>query len=226
MTNTKSTKRALLVSVMAMVICFTMLLGTTFAWFTDTAKSGNNIIKSGNLEVQFDYWNGTAWTTAETIETIFDKDALWEPGYTDVVYVRVTNVGSLAFNYSFNINFTETEGVNLESQPIKLSDHILYNVTEIAAADIDSKVISTARPDTSAGTKISAGNFSTPDELLAGGVAYFEIVVFMPTTVGNEANHETGEQPSITFYLNVLANQKAYEEDHFDETYDDAAPEL
>lgn len=224
MTNKKSTKRALLVSAMAMVICFTMLLGTTFAWFTDTAKSGNNVIKSGNLEVQFDYWDGTTWTTAETIDTIFNKDALWEPGYTDVVYVKVSNVGSLAFNYSFNINFTETAGVNLAGDDFNLSEYILYNVKEVDQATAEAN--STTRPTPVTGTKISAGNFSTPDELLAGGVAYFEIVVFMPTTVGNVANHETGKQPSITFYLDVLANQKAYEEDHFDENYDDAAPEL
>ena len=51
MTNKKSTKRALLVSAMAMVICFTMLLGTTFAWFTDSASSNGNIIKSGTLNI-------------------------------------------------------------------------------------------------------------------------------------------------------------------------------
>ena len=47
MTNTKSTKRALLASVMAMLLCFSMLLGTTFAWFTDSAASGSNVITAG-----------------------------------------------------------------------------------------------------------------------------------------------------------------------------------
>ena len=57
----KHTKRALLSSVMALILCFTMLLGTTFAWFTDSVTSANNIIKSGNLDIELEYWNGTAW---------------------------------------------------------------------------------------------------------------------------------------------------------------------
>ena len=61
MTNTKSTKRALLASVMALLLCFSMLLSTTFAWFTDSVTSGNNIIKSGNLDIELEYWNGTDW---------------------------------------------------------------------------------------------------------------------------------------------------------------------
>ena len=39
MTNVKITKRALLASVIAILICFTMLIGTTFAWFTDSVES-------------------------------------------------------------------------------------------------------------------------------------------------------------------------------------------
>ncbi len=51
MTNRKSTKRALLGSVMAMVLCLAMLVGATFAWFTDTASTGVNKIQSGKLDV-------------------------------------------------------------------------------------------------------------------------------------------------------------------------------
>ncbi len=216
MTNTKSTKRALLVSVMAMVICFTMLLGTTFAWFTDTAKSGNNVIKSGNLEVQFDYWDGDSWESAESVKNIFDPDALWEPGYTDLVYVRVTNVGSLAFNYTFNMYFTETEGTNLAGAKFKLSEYIHYTVDEVTVTDAQPFEAETTRPtEPSNGTKISAGNHTTNDNLEAGEAAYFAITVWMPSLTGNEANHETNQQPTIKLYLDVLATQKASESDHF-----------
>lgn len=46
--NSKSTKRALLVSALSLVVCLAMLVGTTFAWFTDTATTGVNKIVSGN----------------------------------------------------------------------------------------------------------------------------------------------------------------------------------
>ena len=49
--NQKATKRALLTSVMALVMCVVMLVGTTFAWFTDTASTAVNKIQAGNLKV-------------------------------------------------------------------------------------------------------------------------------------------------------------------------------
>ena len=52
----KSTKRALISSVLALVLCFTMLLGTTFAWFTDSATSKGNTIKTGKLDIQLKLW--------------------------------------------------------------------------------------------------------------------------------------------------------------------------
>ena len=59
MTNAKSTKKALIASVLSLVLCFTMLLGTTFAWFTDSVTSSNNIIKAGNLDVEMYWADGT-----------------------------------------------------------------------------------------------------------------------------------------------------------------------
>ena len=89
MTNTKSTKRALLVSVMAMVICFTMLLGTTFAWFTSEDKVEGNVITAGKLAVDID---GAAIALTNV-----------EPGYVHVHNFTIKNVGTLAFNYKLNL---------------------------------------------------------------------------------------------------------------------------
>ena len=55
MTNRKVTRRALLLSLLAVVMCIVMLVGTTFAWFTDTASTAVNKIQSGNLDVQLEY---------------------------------------------------------------------------------------------------------------------------------------------------------------------------
>ena len=55
MENSKSTKRALLTSVLALLMCVTMLVGATFAWFTDTASTGVNKIQAGNLDVKLMY---------------------------------------------------------------------------------------------------------------------------------------------------------------------------
>ena len=91
MNNKKATKRALLTSVMALVMCVVMLVGTTFAWFTDTASTGVNKIQAGNLDIELEMQvteNGeTKWVKAEGETLQFKKAAgheseevLWEPG--------------------------------------------------------------------------------------------------------------------------------------------------
>ena len=65
MNSTKTTKRALLSSVVAMLVCITMLIGTTFAWFTDTASTAVNKIQSGNLDVALEMFDGTNWESAD-----------------------------------------------------------------------------------------------------------------------------------------------------------------
>ena len=99
MTNTRSTKRALIASVISVLLCVSMLLGTTYAWFTDSVTSSNNIIVSGNLDVEL-YWSTDAsnWTSVNSATNVF-TDALWEPGHTEVVYLKVVNAGTLALKY-------------------------------------------------------------------------------------------------------------------------------
>ena len=86
MNNKRATKRALLTSVMALVMCVVMLVGTTFAWFTDTASTGVNKIQAGNLDVKLMYSTDMVnWKEATEQTKLFSDNALWEPGYTQVV---------------------------------------------------------------------------------------------------------------------------------------------
>ena len=109
--HNKQTKRALLASVLSLVICAAMLVGTTFAWFTDSVTSGRNTIVAGNLDVELEYAtvDGTGaltdWTSVDDATDLF-ADGLWEPGYAQVVYLRVSNLGTLALKYQFSINIT------------------------------------------------------------------------------------------------------------------------
>ncbi len=70
--KTKSKKTALLMSFTSLLLCFAMLAGSTFAWFTDTASTGVNKIVAGNLKVGFQYWNGTAYVDAKDV-SLFRK---------------------------------------------------------------------------------------------------------------------------------------------------------
>ena len=128
MSNRKSTKRALLGSIMAMVLCLAMLIGATFAWFTDTASTGVNKIQAGNLDVQLVDENGNS-LEGKTLE--FKKAAnaaegeavLWEPGCTyELPAVYVKNNGKLALKYKVTIT-----GINGSA---KLNDVIDWTIND------------------------------------------------------------------------------------------------
>ena len=128
-TNRNSTRRSLLVSATALILSIAMLVGTTFAWFTDKVTSGRNIIKAGNLDVTLEYFKDGTWEDVKDSTDLFQTN-LWEPGATDVVYLKVSNIGSLALKYKFAVSkFTETNGVNVvDNGPIKLSEILKYGI--------------------------------------------------------------------------------------------------
>ena len=223
MTNARSTKKSLLFSALSLMLCFAMLIGTTFAWFTDSVTSANNVIKSGNLDIELEYWNGEKWVDVKGKSDIL-TNTLWEPGVTEVAYLKVKNTGSLALKYQLGVNIaSETAGVNAEGQSFLLSDYIMFGVVEgvngetNAYADRDDAVA-----DVTTAKKISAG-YSKASSMLSGDEFYLALVVYMPTTVGNEANHNGVDVPEINLGISVVATQFSYEEDSFDETYDGAA---
>ena len=72
----KQTKKALLLSVLMLVVCLSMLLGTTYAWFTDSASSGSNVIQAGTLDIVLEYWDGAQWVDAEGKVLEFQKQIL------------------------------------------------------------------------------------------------------------------------------------------------------
>ena len=123
MTNQKSTKRALLGSALALFVCVSMLIGSTFAWFTDSVTTGSNIIKSGNLDIVLEYSedNGTTWTNAEGKILEFkdlngNANILWEPGCTyKLPLLRVRNNGNLALKYTIAVNGIDGDAKLLEA---------------------------------------------------------------------------------------------------------------
>ena len=199
MTNRKSTKRALLGSVMAMVLCLAMLVGATFAWFTDTASTGVNKIQAGNLDVQLQYataWdengNVTSWADAQGKQLEFKKAAgaeneavLWEPGCTYALpELRVVNKGNLALKYKVAIT-----GINGSA---KLNDVIDWTIND---ADIN----------------------LTEMQLKAGEEgAAFTIKGHMQESAGNDYMNESIDGIAITVY----ATQDTVESDSFNNTYD------
>ena len=108
MTDTSITKRALLSSITALILCFTTLVGTTFAWFTDNAKSEANVIKSGTLDVSMVWLDGKTAPTDEADWIVADEGAIfnssvWEPGYVEARHISIANEGTIPLNYQIRI---------------------------------------------------------------------------------------------------------------------------
>lgn len=223
------TKRALLTSVLALVLSLAMLAGSTFAWFTDTASTGVNRIVSGNLDVGLKYWGGaeSGWLTAEDSKKLFDENALWEPGYTQIVYLKVENNGNLALTYAMQITpVRETVGVNVDGEEFKLSDYIKFGWTTFTV-DGDGAPVALDREAAQTGVGGGAQLGTTlhrqaAEPMEAGAEELVALVAWMPENVGNEANYST-VQPTIELSLKVLATQAAVENDSFDNTYDEDA---
>ncbi len=230
MTNSKLTKRALLTSSISLLLCFTMLLGTTFAWFTDSAATGSNVIKSGNLDVVVEYTlDGKIWNDLDGADDLF-KDVLWEPGHTRVVALKIKNNGSLALKYTANMNIVEEIiGKSVTGEDIVLSD-ILTVSTLVQQANDAMGVGGITLGLAFAGedkvgyentAKFKDANILRENQELAPGIEHYLIVkVDMAETVGNEANHNGTDIPTINFGINVLATQFTYENDSFGNQYD------
>ena len=220
MTKTKSTKRALLMSALSLLMCVSMLIGSTFAWFTDSVSSMNNIIKSGNLDVELEYYDGDSWEKVTATTNVFEENTLWEPGHTEVVYLRVSNLGTLALKYNLGINIvSEIESINVAGETLRLSDYIKFGAIEdVETPYADRK----AALDAVAEAKVLSAGYTKAGSIEAGADAdYVALVVYMPETVGNEANYRTGEvAPEITLGLNLMATQYTSEKDSFDNQYD------
>ena len=153
MNNQKFTKRALLISVMTLVICFTMLLGTTFAWFTDSVSSGNNVIQTGRLDLEVQYTlDGENWAKLDGATDLFD--GTWEPGHTEVVALKIENKGSLALKYVANMDIVkEVKGKTLEGTEIVLSEILEVSTIVQGANDVGDICVALAFMGENAGLK-------------------------------------------------------------------------
>ena len=238
----KSKKSALLLSFTSLLLCFAMLAGSTFAWFTDTATTGVNKIQAGNLDIEVKY-RTTAdgdWKPLDNATDLFGtENTRFEPGHTRVVELKIKNAGNLALKYKICMNIaSETLGRNKDGNPYKLSDSLKVATTGIqngsATTEMEKAILqgfeSVIFHDGmgSSWTEHNFADFELEEDkagnvhnLLPGGEAILGMKIYMPDTVGNEANALSAEEAaSITFGLNILATQYIYERDSFSNTYD------
>ncbi len=225
MTSSNSTKRALISSTLAILMCVAMLIGTTFAWFTDTASTGVNKIQAGNLDVKLMYSTDMqTWKEATDQTKLFEDKALWEPGYTQVVYLKIVNAGNLALKYEagFSKNYTSNRGKNVNGDWYRVDNYLKIGTAETTTKfanreDVWSAIAATEKTLakdvmlTDGWITLKAGESSKP----------FAMAIYMPTSVGNEANASRLRPSSVSgLGIEVRATQATVESDSFGTDYD------
>ena len=238
-----NTKHSLVLSILSIVLSLVMLTGGTFAWYTDSISSGVNTIVAGNLDMEIEYarqpnsekpkTTDLTWNKVDNNTELFDTVKYWEPGATEVVYLKVKNTGSLAFKYQLGIQFSKEETADsvVSGEKVKLSELLEIKFIDFgkksptvyanrAAARDDNNVLATNLTN-----KRKNGELYAEKTHLKLSEKYYAVVIYMPTTVGNEANplidstHTT--RPSIDIGIVASATQKVHEEDGFGEDYDE-----
>ena len=186
-----STKRSLLASVLALVMCVSMLVGTTFAWFTDTASTGVNKIQAGTLDVQLlDEQGNTlegqtlSWKKAAGHE---NEAVLWEPGCTyELQPIVIKNAGNLSLKYKIVIS-----GIQGDAALNNAIEWTITNTSTVTALDAD-------------------------HALAAGASDTLTIKGHMREDAGNEYQGLSIDGIGIT----VVATQYTYESDSNNNQYD------
>ncbi len=212
MTNSqKTTKKAVLAGFLSLLLCVSMLIGSTWAWFTDSAVSSGNKIQAGTLKLKLEMKNKTneEWKDITTSsDPVFNYD-MWEPGYTEAAALRITNDGSLALKYA--AKFVGTAALT------KLADVIDVYTSE-------TETLPSARTDLDTWTKQGTLSefFNTADTFVTGTLTASQskslaIAFKMQESAGNEYQ---GLSLGGAFDIQVLATQWTDEADSFGNDYD------
>lgn len=233
----KSTKKALLLSALSLLLCCSMLIGTTFAWFTDEVTSGTNKIYAGNLDVDV---VDNAGNSIQDREELF-SGILWEPGVVAYENLTVKNLGTLALKYAMYINF-ENQNYVVDANG-KLTPYGLASALKVAV--VDGAITETDRDKLVA--SVNAADWTYLENLVETGALY--PTNNMPTNVVDAASEKTygiiiywqpgendnnwnvhngktttdGEPLHIDLGIKLTATQLMYEEDSFGSDYDEDA---
>ena len=220
----RNTKRSLINSVISLVLCLAMLMGTTFAWFTDSVSSGVNRIQAGNLDIEVTHQNGNdaSYHEVDLNTSLFSDVALWEPGVVTYENIKIENVGNLAAK------------VKLLLRDVVKNSYNGHDLTEVIKVAVVDGGFSGSREDAkSLDGYVSFANFDKTFNLAgktesATDAKTFGIVLYwQPMDNDNLYNLKDGAVAEdgknyldIQFGLDVVATQNTVESDSFDNQYD------
>ena len=202
-------KIALILSLSALVVWAVLGTGASLAWFSDTTPEINNIFHFADFEVAVSHQltDGT-WEDIDGKTDIFNGEALYEPGYVQVVYLKVENKGDREFEFFTAVNVNDCDvATNVFGQQFLLQEYLKFGVvtgdTEQAVKD------SVPNRETAAQiANMPLHNYDTETARLdPGETSYLALIVRMPEEVDNVANYRGEDIPKVELGITVKADQ-------------------
>ena len=205
------TKTALALSVCLMVIWCILGTGSSIAWFVDESPEIRNNFNFAEFKLVVSHKTENGYEEVKSNTKIFDDEALYEPGYVQVVYLKIENKGTVGFDFDLAVvpNLqTIVRAKNVYGQDIYLPEFLKFGVVFAdTEAELTQKLATRDLAKQQATTALSSYT-SKPDNLQAKGEAFAAVIVRMPEEVGNAANYRDNNPPSIELGITVQAMQE------------------
>ena len=200
---------ALALSLCALIIWAILGTGASLAWFTDTSPEINNIFHFSEFDLVVSHrLTDGKWEEVDGQTKIFDEEALYEPGYVQVVYLKVENKGTIPFEFYTAVNVNGCiEATNVFGQRFMLQDYLKFGITTADSED----AMKNSVPDREKAVEIAdmpLHNYDTETAVLnPGATKYIALIVRMPEEVGNVANYRGDTIPEVDLGITVKADQ-------------------
>ena len=200
---------ALALSLCALIIWGVLGTGASLAWFTDTSPEINNIFHFADFELEVSHrLTDGKWEQIDGKTDIFDDKALYEPGYVQVVYLKVTNKGSVPFKFYTSVNVNGCSvATNVFGQQFLLQDYLKFGITTSDSEE----AMKNSVPNREKAVEIAdmpLHNYDTKTAILnPAETKYIAVIVRMPEEVGNGANYRGDTVPKVELGITVKAEQ-------------------
>ena len=203
-------KIALALSLCFLIVWGVLGTGASLAWFTDTSNELNNIFHFGDFELKVSHRTEDGnWETVDSETKIFDENALYEPGYVQVVYLKVENLGDRPFTFHTAVNVNDCViATNVFGQKFMLQDFLKFGVVSAnTEAEMDDSVITRDKAELIANMPLHNYYETDTAVLDAKGTKYIALIVRMPEEVANVANYRGEDIPKVELGITVKAEQ-------------------
>lgn len=222
-TANRQTEKAMYMSIISTALCVVMLIGMTFAWFTSTVESSQNVITTASFDVDV-LWSddistiyatsaealaSTKWNDLDATNTSANSKPFNElsflPGQEVVRYIAMYNKS--AFDVKFDVSLRAITDNDTENDAL-LNALEIYTVEPVAAGNAvtssgmtkKGSAADLKKDDENALTQISSS-------VVEKATAPAEKVTVMAIAIKLPESYSYSVSQTVNFYIKVIASQ-------------------